>query len=260
MCMTVYNGELWAGGSFNQAGSVAANNIAKWNGTQWSAIAGSGANDEVRCMYVFNGDLYVGGSFGNIGGVTANGIAKFNGTTWSQLGSGSNAPVNGISHYGNELFITGEFTYAGGVAADKIARWNGTSWNNLSTGLNFNGHCLYNFGTWTYIGGLFTVAGSLPNNCIVKYGVASGINEAQNELGIHLFTNPVKNSMEISSEKTFRDAGLKIFNAEGKLMSLQNMNLNPGTNSIDVKALPAGIYFLKISYGLKYSTLRFIKL
>jgi hypothetical protein len=257
--MVVYNGELWVGGSFNQAGGVTANNIAKWNGTQWTAIAGGGANDEVRCMYVWNGDLYVGGSFGSIGGITANGIARFNGSVWSLLGSGTNAPVNGISHYGSELFVTGEFTYAGGTAADKLARWNGTSWTNLSTGLNFAGHCLYNFGTWIYIGGLFTVAGSFPNNCIVKYGVSSGIHEHRNDLGIQLLYNPVHQFLEFKSEKKLANVRLCIFNPIGKLIDARIINLKEGTNSIDVADYAAGIYFLKLDSTGKSSSLRFYK-
>jgi hypothetical protein len=259
MCMVVYNGELWVGGSFNQAGSVTANNIAKWNGTQWTAIAGGGANDEVRCMYVWNGDLYVGGSFGSIGGITANGIARFNGSVWSQLGSGTNAPVNGISHYGSELFVTGEFTYAGGTAADKIARWNGTSWTNLSTGLNFAGHCLYNFGTWIYIGGLFTVAGSFPNNCIVKYGVSSGIHEHQNDLGIQLLNNPATSFIGLVSQNVNESVQIKILNSEGSVVALNSMRISKGVNRLDVSLLTPGVYLLYLYADNKSSVLRFVK-
>src|SRR6185369_6253161 len=39
--MAVYNGEVVVAGYFNQAGGVAANNIARWNGTQWRTL-GSG--------------------------------------------------------------------------------------------------------------------------------------------------------------------------------------------------------------------------
>ena len=48
---------------------MAANRIAKWNGTQWSALGpmGSGMNDGVHALTVFNEltgpVLYVGGGF-----------------------------------------------------------------------------------------------------------------------------------------------------------------------------------------------------
>jgi len=33
--LAVYNGELYAGGTFNMAGGISANYIARWNGTSW---------------------------------------------------------------------------------------------------------------------------------------------------------------------------------------------------------------------------------
>ncbi|HTE05015.1 MAG TPA: hypothetical protein VK824_02385 [Planctomycetota bacterium] len=43
---------LYAGGAFISAGGVAANSIAKWNGTLWSAL-GSGVNGDVSALTVF---------------------------------------------------------------------------------------------------------------------------------------------------------------------------------------------------------------
>jgi hypothetical protein len=37
--MIVYGGELFAGGFFNNIGGIAAKNIAKWNGINWSTVA-----------------------------------------------------------------------------------------------------------------------------------------------------------------------------------------------------------------------------
>ncbi|MBL7928709.1 MAG: T9SS type A sorting domain-containing protein, partial [Bacteroidia bacterium] len=91
-------------------------------------------------------------------------------------------------------------------------------------------------------------------------GVASGINESQNALGIQLLSNPVKQSLEIRSEENFREAELKIFNAEGRLMNSKNIYLNTGANFFDVNSLQAGIYFLKISSENKSSSIRFVKL
>ncbi|MSR60888.1 MAG: HYR domain-containing protein [Planctomycetes bacterium] len=58
--------ELYAGGYFKAAGGVAANRIAKWSGSSWSAL-GSGMNDYVLALSVFDDGgsaaLYAGGNF-----------------------------------------------------------------------------------------------------------------------------------------------------------------------------------------------------
>ncbi len=71
---------LYAGGWFTMAGGVAANRIAKWNGTQWSPL-GSGMNNEVDALTVFNDGtgaaLYAGGSFTFAGGRPSSRIAAW---------------------------------------------------------------------------------------------------------------------------------------------------------------------------------------
>ena len=44
--LTVYNGELIAGGDFTTAGGTRASYIARWNGATWQPL-GSGMNDAV---------------------------------------------------------------------------------------------------------------------------------------------------------------------------------------------------------------------
>jgi hypothetical protein len=71
------NGDLFVGGYFTSAGGVTANNIAKWNGSAWSAL-GSGCSGYVRGLAVAqNGDLYATGSFITAGSVTVNRVARW---------------------------------------------------------------------------------------------------------------------------------------------------------------------------------------
>ena len=76
---------LYIGGLFQVAGNVAANNIAKWDGTNWSAL-GSGIQGEVHALFVSGSNLYAGGFFPMAGGLPANNIAKWDGVRWSALG------------------------------------------------------------------------------------------------------------------------------------------------------------------------------
>ena len=66
--LRIHNGSLYVGGIFNQAGDSNANNIARWNGSQWSALPGlamvSGAHvndmivlDDVLWMATQNADF-----------------------------------------------------------------------------------------------------------------------------------------------------------------------------------------------------------
>lgn len=117
--LAVSGADLYAGGRFTRAGGSAANNIAKWNGTSWSAL-GSGINNDVYALAVSGGELYAGSS---------STIAKWNGSTWSALGSGMGAAafatfsgVYALTASGNDLYAGGEFTKAGGKVSAYIAR------------------------------------------------------------------------------------------------------------------------------------------
>ncbi|MFZ4656017.1 MAG: InlB B-repeat-containing protein, partial [Caldilineaceae bacterium] len=106
---------------FSTAGGVAANRIAKWDGSSWSSL-GSGLNGDVAALAVSGSDLYVGGSFSTAGGVAANRIAKWDGSSWSSLGSGVRGTVFALAVSGSELYVGGSFDRAGNKAAPNIAK------------------------------------------------------------------------------------------------------------------------------------------
>ena len=87
---------LYAGGAFTTAGGVAANYVAKWDGSSWAPLGSgvSGTSSSVSALTVFDDGggpaLYAGGRFTSAGGVAANRIAKWDGSSWSALGSGMN--------------------------------------------------------------------------------------------------------------------------------------------------------------------------
>jgi hypothetical protein len=58
---------VYAGGSFTTADGVAANYVAKWDGSSWSAL-GSGMNNGVYALAVSGSELYAGGNFMLAGG------------------------------------------------------------------------------------------------------------------------------------------------------------------------------------------------
>jgi hypothetical protein len=128
------------GRRFHDGGRHAANYIAQWNGSSWSAL-GSGMNSDVYALAVSGSTLYAGGDFTTAGGSAANYIAQWNGSSWSALGSGMMNPyVYALAVSGSTLYAGGYFTTAGGGAANYIAQWNGSSWSALGSGMN--GMCM----------------------------------------------------------------------------------------------------------------------
>src|SRR5215831_672897 len=64
-------GNLYIGGTFTMAGGVFAANIAKWDGSSWTAL-GSGMDGLVLALAVSGTKLYAGGFFTTAGGITVN--------------------------------------------------------------------------------------------------------------------------------------------------------------------------------------------
>ena len=128
--LTVYDGNLIAGGYFTTAGGTSANNIASWDGSTWSPL-GSGMDNRVYALTVYNGSLIAGGYFTTAGGTSASRIASWDGSTWSPLGSGVNDHVHALTVYNDNLIAGGDFYTAGGAPAGGIASWNGTAWSDI---------------------------------------------------------------------------------------------------------------------------------
>lgn len=186
---------LYVTGAFTTIGGVAANRVARWNGTVWSPL-GTGLNGDGITMVGHAGSadlpagLYVGGWFTTAGGVTVNRIARWNGSSWSALGTGTASNLWALAIFdegsGPRLFAGGEFTSIGGVAANRIARWNGATWSALGSGcselvMSLDTHD-DGSGTALYVGGAFQQAGGLTVNRIAKWngaawaGLATGAN------------------------------------------------------------------------------------
>ena len=170
-------GNLYVGGEFTQAGTIAVNNIARYSPTNgWSAL-GSGTNGPVNAIDInASGVLTIGGSFTSVNGITANNIAQYSGGTWSALDSGTSGLVAVVKSSGNNIYIGGTFVNAGGLAVNNVALWNGSNWSALTdsqTGIagtnnELRSIAIDNQGT-VYVGGNFSTVGGKTAKRIATY-------------------------------------------------------------------------------------------
>src|SRR5438105_3237916 len=86
-----YGTSVFAAGNFCCMDNQTVNNIAAWNGSSWSSLAGGITSldsiriERVTALSLYNGNLAVTGDFDRAGNLPANGIALWNGTQWAPL-------------------------------------------------------------------------------------------------------------------------------------------------------------------------------
>jgi trimeric autotransporter adhesin len=168
-------GELFVGGYFRSAGGVSANNLAKWDGRNWSAL-GDGVFATVLAVAVSGPNVYAGGYFSGVGnGGNISRIARWDGSQWTGLDTGVGgagfAYVDVIAVDANaNVYAGGNFTAAGPTEASFVARWNGDNWSALSGGINgvVYASAVSPLGA-LYVGGDFTAAGGVQANHIARW-------------------------------------------------------------------------------------------
>ena len=177
---------LYAAGSFTNAGNVSVNHAAKWDGSAWSALGtGIGTTNEystLNAIAVNGSTVYVGGSFQSAGGVPVNNIAQWDGATWSALGNGVSGMIGmggvyALAVSGGNLYAGGAFTNAGTVTALNLAKWDGSTWSAVGGGVGqlndisgfYSVHAIAVSGTNVYVGGSFTNAGAVAANNIARW-------------------------------------------------------------------------------------------
>lgn len=130
--------QIVAGGSFENAGGVTVNNVARWDGAAWQPL-GSGVDGPVYAFTAWDADgpgpqtaqIVVGGLFTAAGDIAANNIARWDGAAWQPMASGTNEWVSALTAWDpdgsgpmpEQPVAGGAFTIAGGLPAGYLATW-----------------------------------------------------------------------------------------------------------------------------------------
>lgn len=126
------NGHVLIAGDFTEAGGVAANRVAIWNGTGFQAL-GAGVQGTVHCAVEHNGEIYLGGEM--LSGPTD--LAKWNGSAWtfSTVFDGKYPLIHALHVHNGQLHAAGAMSGFAGVN-DLVMRFDGTYWLPVGSELN----------------------------------------------------------------------------------------------------------------------------
>ena len=125
---------LYIGGLFAEAGGVDTFNIARWDGSSFSALNGpfgpgvDGRVDSLMIADTGSGpELLLAGRFTHAGGIAVDHIAKWNGTEFEALGTASTAGPDGyvldVAWGDGVLYAGGPFLTINGQASSRLGRW-----------------------------------------------------------------------------------------------------------------------------------------
>lgn len=149
---------VYAHGRFHQIGAVAAINVARWDGTDWTAVCDecngltSGANQlPIAYAFAWDGtDLAVGGRFSGAGDQIAKNVAIWDAINlaWRGLGDGLRLmspwgmedphEVYALAYFQGDLIAGGKFNQSGDAPISRgLARWDAASqqWQSFGGGV-----------------------------------------------------------------------------------------------------------------------------
>jgi hypothetical protein len=249
--LMVYNNNLYAVGNFVTAGSVVANGVAMWDGTQWQAM-GAGFNKEVYGIAVFNGEIYAGGEFTLSGSTQLQRVAKWDGTQWVNPGFGvtyTNPLLHGYVHtlmqIGTHLVLEGGFDRAiiNGVnhSCHSVLAYDGVNVDTMMDGIpngEFEG--LANHNGNVLVGGAIFGLGTDTTH-VAEYAFPSAVNNV-NALNVKVYPNPVADILAIEGLPT--KGTITLYNMPGQAVYEQDYNST--VSKINIAKLPSGNYLLKI--------------
>ncbi|MBA3649874.1 MAG: T9SS type A sorting domain-containing protein [Chitinophagales bacterium] len=136
--LAVFQGELYVGGSFDSAGAFYNEDIAKWNGNEWSSVGDKPIMGYILCFTLKDSSLYVGGAFESIGKRTA----RWDGNQWFDLDLTSSGFVKVLGSNKVDLIAGGSFTYGtNGIRLNNIAQY--TTVTNINGFVKCSGFYIY---------------------------------------------------------------------------------------------------------------------
>jgi hypothetical protein len=217
------------------------------------------------CLAIFYDELYVSGAFRLSEDSPGNFIVKWNGSAWDDVGGGTNSQIFKILPHQNFLYAAGYFTEAGGIPVSSIARWDGTDWCALSGIFDASILNLVFFQDTLYVSSSIplTIDNDSTFSCLAKWngqnlvpvcGNTSAVKENNSKSPHLLSPNPTTGIISWNTQESIHD--VLIFDYQGRLIQSYPNLAQP---SLDVSALPPGLYLLKFNMNGATHSSRLIK-
>lgn len=168
--IAISGNDIYVGGEFTEAGSVAVGNLAEWDGAHWNATIT--VDGIVSSLLYANNRLYVGGQFNSLNhsSIAAHNIAEYYGQVWGPIGNygvnnqGDMAKVNTLAlNSDGGLLIGGEFSKADSLDVSNFVEWVNNAWSYpFSSDIVINGavDAVTVQGSHIYVGGDFINPGN----------------------------------------------------------------------------------------------------
>ncbi|MCB0779519.1 MAG: T9SS type A sorting domain-containing protein [Flavobacteriales bacterium] len=277
-----YGNEIYIGGNFRGPDSL--RYIARWDGTEWTHVAGGflGSFGQVNEIEEHDGMLYVAGAFNTLGASGGNpinpgsGIVAWDGQQWHMLGNGTTGSVNpaviDMEWHRDTLYVCGHFNVIDGVGVDGLARWDGAQWCGLTpdvpgyvhgaiNGLTFFRDSLY------IVGGFDTIDGDTMNFVAQCIDLSNTENcGAYNAVADHVPTratlpvrpNPVIDHLYFELPHDLQGATLLVVDLTGRIVHTEAA-LTGSFQELHVQYLPAGMYVGELQAVQGSALFRFVK-
>jgi hypothetical protein len=146
-------GYLYIGGFFTSVAGIAATNIARWNGSAWSAM-GAGVDGGVYALSFIEDVVVVGGRFTTADGVNVNNLAGWDSGTWFPIGNGIDGFVFQFAYYGGVIYAISQLD-SGSGNRDLVGWGGGANWEPLGL-VDGSVTTMAVSGANFYIGGFFS--------------------------------------------------------------------------------------------------------
>lgn len=267
--MSVHENDVYVIGNFDQAGKVLARNIAKWDGTSWSAI-GTGIKGYPKAIAVnHKGEIFVSTMQENQSILQQMPLYHWHNNTWDTIPLPPFCQqIHSIQAYGNDIYIGGDFRLHDDNDDMGIAKLNGKSWESVQGGIIGTVKSLCVYKDTLYVGGNIKRIGSQhePSINIAAFVLDKTIQNDTNHISdesinnLLLFPNP-SNQQEISIDFIVKKEGLisiEIIDLKGrKIASFAEGWYNQGHQTIIwnySKAISAGQYTCVIHHDNSITT------
>ncbi|MBP7514664.1 MAG: T9SS type A sorting domain-containing protein [Flavobacteriales bacterium] len=150
--LRLQNGDLIIAGEFSVAGGTVTSQVARWNGSTYSAL-GNGVIGQVTSAIEFEGDIYLGGSFGQ----GSADLARWTGSSWvlSSAFSSKVPYVSDLHVHNGVLYAAGATTGFAGTSYE-VKRLVGGAWEMVGQQLNGEIRAMESFDGTVVCAGAFT--------------------------------------------------------------------------------------------------------